>query len=150
LIFLEFSNHTHRASIATTPDRIIETKKAKFELPNTGYENGNLSPRIFRKSKPAVEKTAKVHRGRPGTSSQKNGKDEEQPNSAKQKVNKVSKGLEGYLDLVSHLYYGYLPSSSAAREAEIEQKEDKDGFKFTTLDNLLSPLRNDLVYGIFM
>ena len=138
----------YRTGLDITSGGMKETKRNKFEVPSPGNESGNLSPRIFRKSKPAGEKTLKVHRGRPNTTAQKNGKDEEQASSVKQKVSKVSKGFEGYLDLVSHLYYGYLPSSSAAREAEYEQKEDKDCFKFTTLDTLLSPLRSDLAFGI--
>ena len=64
-------------------------------------------------------------------------------------LDKLIKGFEGYLDHVSYLYYGHLPSSAAAKEEEHEEKEGNVGFKLTTLDNLLSPLRADLVFGIF-
>ena len=121
----------------------FEAKKSKFDLPVLGSESGNLSPRIFRRSKPAAEKS-KIHRGRPITPNEQKSSTEE-----KSKASKVGKGFEGYLELVSYLYYGYLPTSSAAREAEYEEKEGKGDYKCSTLDYMLSPMRADLAYGLF-
>eukprot|EP00826_Nyctotherus_ovalis_P066367 TRINITY_DN9800_c0_g1_i14.p1 TRINITY_DN9800_c0_g1~~TRINITY_DN9800_c0_g1_i14.p1 ORF type:complete len:234 (-),score=49.73 TRINITY_DN9800_c0_g1_i14:246-947(-) len=118
----------------------IEKKRIALELPSF-TESNNLSPLIFRKQKPPAQKP-KIHRGRPITS----------PPVCKiadtsrvPKVSRVAKGFETYLELVGSLYYGHLPSSSAAREAETEEQE-KEGFKFSVLDRMLSPMRVDLAF----
>ena len=90
---------------------------------------------------------AKIHRGRPMNPSPVPKIAKDTSKSLKARTNKVAKGFENYLDLISSLYYGYLPSSSAAREAESEERE-KEGFKFTVLDRMLSPIRVDLPFGI--
>ncbi len=62
-------------------------------------------------------------------------------------LDKMIKSFEEYLDLVSYLYYGHVPSQAAAREEECEEQEGKAAFRLTTLDHMLSPMRADLVFG---
>ena len=87
-----------------------------------------MSPLIFRKQKPTTEKP-KVHHKRPAP--------EFTDNLAKAQVNKVAEGFENYLDLISSLYYGYLPSLTAKEKGDL------------ILDRMLSPMRTDLVFGNF-